>query len=642
MLGRFLAYKAMDSAWRSATRRSRPGGSSAASPTETLRLIFAILSYAGIFFGGMASCMAGGIVMLSLGFALVWLIGPAVLMGIILLPDRWFEAKRPLREGYEETLGRRTTAQMVGVPIVMLLGIGTCIGGQPAFGTVVALGGSFLLFVAVVYVPVSWFGYRKVDTTHSELYKTTDVNAHRNESQLKCDYPRVSGVDTTQIRPDKTTPVDALQNESRPIRKHSRAIYFYDVVSGRGPSIHIRSVCPVCRKESFTAESISGIGWPRLTCECGAPYGTLLKKMPVEKTWVQYLLSDGQPGRLWRVPWTSLVGVRWDPRTRQDGSRVVDLISGLTPLKWSEDEKGDVLVIVPGEDAAVAILSAGPSGYVPVSTPSSPLMAHADYSGFVGKDVIIWPDADKLAVNRARGELIMRSPNYAVEAGRRLIAAGAARVRVVDISTVQKLTPPEGYAVGECLKFCISQNSDCAFSIGPCPKDGANAADIPPVKILGLLQGAMNFEEADRALAERISSLLLEETLDIGESRFSDGSARAQPETVELASERDMNEVAPRPHVVYFIREKTADGKCKVGITTSLQRRLRALQTGNPNQLEIAHTLEVDGRRIAERIEEAVLNSVRGAGAELLGEWFENAIVRWAWEAAQREYARKP
>ena len=129
MLGRFLAYKAMNSVWRSATRRSGLGGASAASPAEMAKLALAIVSYAGIFFGGMASCMAGGAVMLSLGLALVWIIGPAVLIAVLNLPDRWVESKRPLPEGWEGTQGRRVTAQMVGVPVVMLLGIGTCFGG---------------------------------------------------------------------------------------------------------------------------------------------------------------------------------------------------------------------------------------------------------------------------------------------------------------------------------------------------------------------------------------------------------------------------------------------------------------------------------------------------------------------------------
>ena len=610
MLGRFLAYKAMNSVWRSATRRSGLGGASAASPAETAKLALAIMSYAGIFFGGMASCMAGGAVTLSLGLALVWIIGPAVFIAVLNLPDRWVEAKRPLPEGWEETQGRRVAAQMVGVPVVMLLGIGTCFGGQPTLGTIIALGGSCLLFVALVFAPVKWLGYRKVDVTQNGRDKTTAVDAHRHESQLRRNHPRVSSV--------------------------------CSVVSGLGPSIHVRSVCPVCRKESLIVESISGIGWPRLTCECGAPYGTLVKTTFVGETWARYLLSDGQPSRLLRVPGAMRLPIAWHPEKRQDGTRVVDLISGLTPLKWCRDEKDAVLVIVPSEEAAAAILSADPHDYVPVSTPSSPLMAQADYSGFAGRDVIIWPDADKIAVNHDRREPIMRSPNYAMEVGRRLIAAGAARVRVVDVSTVQKMMPPEGYLVEECREFCIRRHSDCAFSVGPCPKDGTSAADIPPAKIAGLLEESVNFEEIHRALVERVATLLLRKPLDGGESGFSDGSAQVRPETAETDSVRVAEDTPRRPHVVYFIRENTGDGKCKVGITTSLERRLRALQTGNPNQLEIVHALEVGDRRTAERIEDAVLDAVRGAGAELQGEWFENAIEPWAWEAAQREYAREP
>ena len=59
MLGRFVAYKAMNAVWRSAARRGGSGGASSASPTETVRLVLAIVSYAGVFCGGMASCLGG-------------------------------------------------------------------------------------------------------------------------------------------------------------------------------------------------------------------------------------------------------------------------------------------------------------------------------------------------------------------------------------------------------------------------------------------------------------------------------------------------------------------------------------------------------------------------------------------------------
>ena len=451
MLGRFLAYKAMNSAWRSATRRSRPSGSSAASPTETLRLIFAILSYAGIFFGGMASCMAGGTVMLSLGFALVWLIGPAVLMGIIFLPDRWFEAKRPLREGYEETLGRRITAQMVGVPIVMLLGIGTCVGGQLAFGTVVALGGSFLLFVALAFAPVNWFGYRRID------------HQQRGTSA-----------------PDSSQFTHALPDEM-----------------GEASFVDARS----------------------------------------EQT-----------------------------RRAKDEEEKTRLASPQRPQ--SPDRKEDEM-----KEASFSVTCWQYSGPC--------VRAHArGCPAFFGNDgACFW-----------------------------------------DIAT-PGVRPPESY-----------NNTSEVLSHYRLVMDTRRE------------QTRLAKEQARRAKDKetRWSSLQRTQSPD---SKEGDHTHMPEEVSTQLADDAPVQAVEnepSRPHVVYFIREKTAGGKCKVGITTSLQRRLRALQTGNPNRLEIAHTLEVDGRRMAERIEEAVLNSVRGAGAELQGEWFENAIVPWAWEAAQREYARKP
>ena len=89
--------------------------------------------------------------------------------------------------------------------------------------------------------------------------------------------------------------------------------------------------------------------------------------------------------------------------------------------------------------------------------------------------------------------------------------------------------------------------------------------------------------------------------------------------------------------VVYFIQEKEDDGKCKVGITYSLESRLRSLQTGNPHELEAVHTLHVSSKLAAERIEEAVLNAVRNAGADMKGEWFQSAILPWAKQVAETE-----
>ena len=95
-----------------------------------------------------------------------------------------------------------------------------------------------------------------------------------------------------------------------------------------------------------------------------------------------------------------------------------------------------------------------------------------------------------------------------------------------------------------------------------------------------------------------------------------------------------------KPYVVYFIQAKGGDGECKVGITYSLQSRIRSLQTGNPHELEAVHTIQVDGKEAAEQIEEAVLNAIRNAGAEMKGEWFHSAILPWAQQVADTERKR--
>ena len=95
-----------------------------------------------------------------------------------------------------------------------------------------------------------------------------------------------------------------------------------------------------------------------------------------------------------------------------------------------------------------------------------------------------------------------------------------------------------------------------------------------------------------------------------------------------------------RSYVVYFIQEKSEDGNCKVGITYSLESRLRSLQTGNPHELETVHTIQVSNKAAAEQIEEAVLNAIRNTGAELTGEWFQSAILPWARQVAETERER--
>ncbi|MYC32875.1 MAG: GIY-YIG nuclease family protein [Chloroflexi bacterium] len=121
-------------------------------------------------------------------------------------------------------------------------------------------------------------------------------------------------------------------------------------------------------------------------------------------------------------------------------------------------------------------------------------------------------------------------------------------------------------------------------------------------------------------------------------------SSREQPTAIEADLDAppatDVTPAIERPYTVYFIQEKEDDGKCKVGITYSLASRLRSLQTGNPNDLEVAHTIHVSSKVVAEQIEEAVLNAVRNAGAEMKGEWFQSAILPWAKQVAEKERQR--
>ena len=116
--------------------------------------------------------------------------------------------------------------------------------------------------------------------------------------------------------------------------------------------------------------------------------------------------------------------------------------------------------------------------------------------------------------------------------------------------------------------------------------------------------------------------------------------AHVQGEQASNADPMPDKPATGKPYVVYFIQETDGGGECKVGITHSLQSRLRSLQTGNPHTLKTVHTIPVDNKAAAEQIEEAVLNAVRNAGAEMRGEWFQSAILPWAKQVAETEQKR--
>ena len=88
---------------------------------------------------------------------------------------------------------------------------------------------------------------------------------------------------------------------------------------------------------------------------------------------------------------------------------------------------------------------------------------------------------------------------------------------------------------------------------------------------------------------------------------------------LDMSPAADVRPATERLYVVYFIQAKGGDGECKVGITYSLQSRLHSLQTGNPHELDAVHTIQVDNKATAERIEEAALNAIKNAGADIKG-----------------------
>lgn len=51
-------------------------------------------------------------------------------------------------------------------------------------------------------------------------------------------------------------------------------------------------------------------------------------------------------------------------------------------------------------------------------------------------------------------------------------------------------------------------------------------------------------------------------------------------------------------------------------------------------------TIQVSSKTSAEQIEDAVLNAIRNAGADMRGEWFQGAILPWAKQVAETERQR--
>ena len=241
-----------------------------------------------------------------------------------------------------------------------------------------------------------------------------------------------------------------------------------------------RCPCPNCGTEALLVGAIPGTGWPRLACDCKTTYDRLLSAVGPERwtAWAEYWLADGGPRRQVR-PFPARPGkakTTWEQEPMgSGGKRPRRSARGLTPLVWGDDAAGNALVICEGEKAAAALVSAriDSAGYTPVSTQSAAGMRNANYAALVsGRNVIVWPDADDMNPKTGRRE----GPEAAAFAAPRILDSGATSVRLVDPGKAAALVPVGGKT------------------------DGADAADVPPDLIAGLLATATEYTpETDTA-----------------------------------------------------------------------------------------------------------------------------------------------
>ena len=83
IVGRFLAYKAMNAAWRSGTRKSSHSGASPTEPGSGAKTVLGILAMLGMAVLSMNSCVTGIPAMVGLGFVLIYIGVPAVYVAIL-------------------------------------------------------------------------------------------------------------------------------------------------------------------------------------------------------------------------------------------------------------------------------------------------------------------------------------------------------------------------------------------------------------------------------------------------------------------------------------------------------------------------------------------------------------------------------
>ena len=233
--------------------------------------------------------------------------------------------------------------------------------------------------------------------------------------------------------------------------------------------------CPDCQDHLSADRLIAGTGWPALACSCGASYDPLLSAVVGDPltAWAEYQLADGKPRRMVRrfPPLAGKPKTTWQQEpVGPDGKRPRRPATGLTPLVWATDTPDAILLIVEGEKAAAALVSAAVHdlGYTTISTQSSAGMATANYAETVaGRHVIIWPDDDPPHERTGK----RAGPEAANKAAARILDAGATSVRMVNPKAVVHLVP--------------------AGSKGK----GADAADIRPEHLPELLEDAADAAE---------------------------------------------------------------------------------------------------------------------------------------------------
>ncbi len=84
-------------------------------------------------------------------------------------------------------------------------------------------------------------------------------------------------------------------------------------------------------------------------------------------------------------------------------------------------------------------------------------------------------------------------------------------------------------------------------------------------------------------------------------------------------------------HYVYFIEMKNKKGKSpvKIGLSDNPEKRLKDLQTANPNKLILRRKIEMPSRKQAQLLERCLHNLGKKQFKALEGEWF---IVFGSWD----------